>query len=216
LLSWCKKIKDYDQRAKLFTNDKKWKDLQQSLQQIAQTWTTYTTEETVKRHNIVVNDLLSFMMETADRSNLTLDDDIDNNYLVRAVVDKFASIAAQIGSVQETAFDIMASGQMREYDKTKLSYLLNELNDSINSLDSFTAPIFQQQKQARKQLDHSQEVLKEEVLRVATIVNTQLWAGEKIAIDTKSFYEAASPAREKMFAAAGQMVQLLEMRIAEK
>jgi methyl-accepting chemotaxis protein len=44
----------------------------------------------------------------------------------------------------------------------------------------------------------------------------QIWTAEKIAIDTKSFYEAASSAREKMFAAAGQMVQLLETRIAKK
>jgi methyl-accepting chemotaxis protein len=211
-----RKIKDYDRRTKLLANDKKWQDLQQSLQQIAQIWTTYTTEETIKRHHIVVTDLLDLMMETADRSHLTLDDDIDNNYLVRVVVDKFAHIAAQIGSVQETAFDIMASGQMREYSKTKLSYLLNGLSDSISSLDSFTSSIFQQQKQARKQLTRSQEVLKEEMLRVSNLVNTRLLTAEEITIDTKSFYEATSPAREKMFAAAGQMVQLLKMRIAEK
>jgi methyl-accepting chemotaxis protein len=53
-------------------------------------------------------------------------------------------------------------------------------------------------------------------LCVSNIINTQLLTADEITIDTKSFYEATSPAREKMFAAAGQMVQLLEMRIAEK
>jgi methyl-accepting chemotaxis protein len=200
----------------LFGVDKKLNSLLESWRQIEKSWTTYTTSETVNRHNTIINDLISLMMMIADGSNLTLDNDIDNNYMVRILVDKIPYLTESIGAIQALASEMTLNNKMYEMEKQKLTYLLNTFDSSINSMKNSTTSIFRENKAVQKKFNLVNNSAMTEMFTISYVINSEFFWEAAITISPKEVYEKTNAPHENLYKMAKFIIDLLEDRINQQ
>jgi methyl-accepting chemotaxis protein len=212
-----KRIQTIHQENKdLFGIDKQWKTILESWKQIKNGWTSYTTDETVERHNTIINRLMEEMMMVADRSNLTLDSNIDNNYMARIIVDKIPYLTELIGSTQALTVKLAFSTQMYDLEKTKLTYFLNTIASSVTSLSNSTSLIFRENKKLHGKFSEYQDTATTEIISMSGIMDKEFLMASNVTITPKEVHEKTNRANEKLYNMANFVVKLLEQRIDQQ
>lgn len=200
----------------LFEINKQWKEFSESWKQMKNGWTTYTMDETVSRHNIMINNLIEMMMNVADRSNLTLDNNIDNNYLSRVIVEKIPALTELISSAQALGVKMSSSTQIYEIDQEKMTYFLNAIDNSLNSLNRSASLMFVDDKQLQNKLGQYKDATMTEIIGMSSMMNEKFLMVGRVSITPKELYEKTNRAHEKLYDLAKFGVKLLEERINER
>jgi methyl-accepting chemotaxis protein len=206
----------HKQNKDLFPVSEQWKAFQESWKQIEQNWSTFTTEETVKRHNIMINDLTLLMTMIADRSNLTLDNNIDNNYLVRLIVDKVPYITELIGATQAFASEMAINKKIDENGKAKLTYLLNSLESSIISLNNSTVSIFRENKTMHEKFNQYKDAVMTETFAISNVIDSEFLRTTTISIEPNIIYDKTNGAHEQLFKTAQFGIDILKKAINQE
>ncbi|WP_027408838.1 methyl-accepting chemotaxis protein [Anoxybacteroides tepidamans] len=200
----------------LFVINKQWKEFMETWKQMKGGWTSYTMDETVSRHNIIIESLIDMMMNVADRSNLTLDNNIDNNYLASVVVEKIPSLTELISSAQALGVKIALSTQMYEMDQSKMTYFLNAIDNSLNALNRSAAMMFVDDKQLQNKFEQYKDAAMTEVISMSGIMDKEFLMVGQVSLQPKDMYEKTNQAHEKLYETAKFSVNLLKERINER
>ncbi|GGJ57179.1 methyl-accepting chemotaxis protein [Anoxybacillus voinovskiensis] len=199
-----------------FAIQKQWKDFSNTWQQMKSGWKTYTMDETVSRHNIIINNLIEMMMTVADRSNLTLDSNIDNNYLSRLMVEKIPALTELISSAQALGVKMSFSTQIYEMDQQKMTYFLNAIDNSLNSLNHSASLMFMNDKPLQNKFDEYKSTAMTEVISMSGMMNKEFLMVGQVSIKPNELYERTNRAHEKLYNMEQFMMKLLAERINDR
>jgi methyl-accepting chemotaxis protein len=206
----------HKQNKDLFRISEQWKTFLGSWQLIEQNWATFTTDEAIKRHNIIINDLTLLMVTIADRSNLTLDNNIDNNYLVRLIVDRLPYLTELIGSTQALALEIAINKQIDEHEKARLTYLINSLDSSIISFNNSTISIFRENKKMSEKFNQYKDRVMTETFAISNVIDSEFLRVETVTIEPKMIYEKTNGAHEQLYKTAQFGIDVLTKTIEQE
>ncbi|MCX8047123.1 MAG: methyl-accepting chemotaxis protein, partial [Anoxybacillus gonensis] len=125
-----------------FIDEEKWKSLLQQMKDVQNNWKMYTASEAVKRHNALVYDLQKMLLHIADRSNVSLDNDMNNHYLARLFVEQIPLLTETIGGAQSFAAELTLKSELYEIERSKMTYWTNVLETAMQTVSRSTAPLF--------------------------------------------------------------------------
>jgi methyl-accepting chemotaxis protein len=200
----------------IFAIKKEWTEFLETWKQMKGGWMSYTMDETVSRHNIIIESLTNMMMNVADRSHLTLDDNIDNNHLSRVLVEKIPLLTELISSAQALGVKISLSTQMYDIEKEKMTYFLNAIDNSLNALNRSASLMFVHDKNLQAKFQQHKDTVMTEVISMSGMVNQEFLMAGEVSLEPKAMYERTNRAHDKLHEMATFGLNLLKERIDER
>jgi methyl-accepting chemotaxis protein len=104
-------LKNRDTFAKLA---KEWADLKSKV-------TRLSADESFIEHNKLIDALFDYMKETADKSNMTLDTDMDSFYVMNPAVFKLPTLLGSVGRLRNLGTRILMGQEMTPEEKTEMT-----------------------------------------------------------------------------------------------
>jgi methyl-accepting chemotaxis protein len=95
----------------------RWRELKREWQALRIDVLGLSRPESLKRHTTLIEELVLFMGDAADNSNLTLDPDIDTYYLMDTMVKKIPESIENVGKLRATGTGIIARRQITEEER---------------------------------------------------------------------------------------------------
>ena len=101
-------------------------------------------QESLNLQNGIIENLLSLNTQVANASNLTMDSDLDSNYLMDTVINKLPLELEQSTQLTVTGVDMASSKSVDPDAKMQLALASGTLNSSLNSLHNGLQVVYQQ------------------------------------------------------------------------
>ena len=109
---------------KLQNIEKKWADLNNNYKK-------YSVKENFELHNQLINDTIAFISHLTDKSNLTLDPDLDTFYIMDAFGFKLPNLLEKISLAKVEGLKIISTETADNTELIKLSTLIDEINELL-------------------------------------------------------------------------------------
>jgi len=200
----------------IFAIAEAWTSHISAWEKISSGWRTFTTGENMKRHNALINDMLSTILLVSDRSKLTLDSDINNSYLVRLVVDKIPYISELVGSTQAYASELTFQNQIEESERTQLTYYLNSLSNATSTLKSVTESLFRGSEALQEKYKQYTGLVISEISNISSKIDWRLLRNTGAMITAKELYSETNEAQAALYELTLFSVKMLKDRIDEQ
>ncbi len=101
---------------------------------------SYTAEESLGKHNRLMNDITIFLQTTADKSNLSLDPEMDSYYMVDAAAVHIPQLLNDLGQFRGLGFFVLTRHAMTVAERVELNVLqklfANEFEHLRSALDT--------------------------------------------------------------------------------
>jgi methyl-accepting chemotaxis protein len=177
---------------------------------------TSTAQQTYTQYTALIADLLDHMRDVADKSNLTLDPDIDSYYLMDTFVNKLPALAEGLGQTRGFGVGMIARHSQLPHEKVFLETLvanaqvaLKWTRKNIVTAQRENAALQESLEQPLQSLQASEQFL--------TMVHKELVETSAIGIAPAAYFDAATDAIDKTFVLNEQVQlqldQLLKARI---
>jgi methyl-accepting chemotaxis protein len=106
-----------------------WKEIKESLY-------SYTAEESLGKHNRLINDITMFLQTTADKSNLSLDPEMDSYYMVEAAAVHIPNVLNYIEQFRGLGFFVLTRHAMTVGERVELNVLQKQFETEFENLRS--------------------------------------------------------------------------------
>ncbi len=116
-----------------------WKSIRQDWEAIRAQGLTWTAPENIKRHSVMIGNVLLFMVDVADDTQLTLDPYMDTYYAMDTVVSKMPVMLESLGMTRARGTNVLTkrelSPQMRIDITAQIAQMAGTLRDQNINLD---------------------------------------------------------------------------------
>ncbi|MBW7903166.1 MAG: methyl-accepting chemotaxis protein [Rhodocyclaceae bacterium] len=191
---------------------KEWKAITDEWTALRTDVLTWTGVESFRRHTVLIDDVLTFMVSVADGYHLTIDPDIDSYYLIDTVMTKAPIALERLGQMRARGTGILTKKQMLHEQQVEMNTLVAELNGALKTLKinlektaHFNPDLKAALDQATRDYVGSSEqigkVIIEDMLLGAFMMEPKEWFGlTTTAIDTgyKQMFETMLPTLETL------------------
>ncbi|MGJ7035700.1 methyl-accepting chemotaxis protein [Anoxybacillus eryuanensis] len=188
----------HKQQQASFIEEEQWKQLLQQMNDIQENWKTFTVSEATKRHNALVYDLQKMLLHIADRSNVSLDNDMNNHYLARLVVEQVPLLTETIGGAQSFAAELTLKSELYEIERSKMTYWTNVLETAMQTVSRSTAPLFVDDEPLRKKVQQYNDVISTDLLSMVSLFQREFLQANQISLTSVELYEKTNDAFEKL------------------
>jgi methyl-accepting chemotaxis protein len=113
---------------------KAWKGILAEWALIRAEGLSWTSVESFSRHTVLIDNVLTFMVDIADATSLTLDPEIDSYYLIDTVMSKAPVALERLGQMRAKGTGILTKKVMHDQQKIEMSALMAELNGALKTL----------------------------------------------------------------------------------
>lgn len=186
-----------------------WKEIKSNLY-------SYTAEESLAKHNLLINGTTRFLQVTADKSNLSLDPEMDSYYLVDAIATHIPSVLNFLGQFRGLGYFALKRHAMTVSERVELNVLqklfANEFENLMSALDNATG--------ANAALSNAMQATRKEAEEAAGYflgAETVGLLNGDLTIDPAAFFERGSVAIAALYKlwdlSAEQLDGLLAARI---
>nr|WP_221248269.1 methyl-accepting chemotaxis protein [Anoxybacillus mongoliensis] len=188
----------HKQQQASFIEEEQWKQLLQQMNDIQENWKTFTVSEATKRHNALIYDLQKMLLHVADRSNVSLDNDMNNHYLARLVVEQVPLLTETIGGAQSFAAELTLKSELYEIERSKMTYWTNVLETAMQTVSRSTAPLFVDDEPLRKKVQQYNDVISTDLLSMVSLFQREFLQTNQISLTSVELYEKTNGAFEKL------------------
>ena len=106
-----------------------WKEIKDNLY-------SYTAEESLGKHNSLINDITMFLQTTADKSNLSFDPEMDSYYLLDAAAVHIPNVLNYIEQFRGLGFFVLTRHAMTVGERVELNVLQKQFATAFENLKS--------------------------------------------------------------------------------
>ncbi|MCG3084102.1 methyl-accepting chemotaxis protein [Anoxybacillus sp. LAT_35] len=181
-----------------FIEEEKWKQLLQQMKDVQDNWKMYTASEAVKRHNALIYDLHQLLLSVASRSNVSLDNDMNNHYLARLFVEHVPLLTEMIGGAQSFAAELTIKDELYEIERSKMTYWINALETAMQTISRATAPLFVDDASMRKKVQQYNDIISTDLLSITSLLQREFLQTNQISLTSVELYEKTNNANEQL------------------
>ncbi|ALP54151.1 chemotaxis protein [Candidatus Tenderia electrophaga] len=172
--------------------------------------------DSIRAHTQMISDLLALLMHIADKSEITLDPELDTYYLGDALVSKLPLLTEAMGQSRALGSSIAAQGQIGQKEAVRLSVLVDRINANNNSLDAglesamdHNPDVAAALKQFIDENDHAIDTLE-------NLLTRELLDTENITVDSGAVFNASTKAIDNAFELFDKALPVMDDLLAER
>jgi len=112
--------------------EKKFESIKEKWANIDNNYEKTTAKENFEQHTALTNDIIALISHLCDKSNLTLDPDLDTYYIMDAFGFKLPNLLEKVALSKVEGLKIILTGSKDKIELIRLATLLDETNELIN------------------------------------------------------------------------------------
>jgi len=201
---------------KLGTSDA-WRKLKTAWQALAASADSLSPPESFRAHTEVIVAAQDFIILTADRSNMTLDPDIDTYYLIDAFATKIVRATESAGQMRAASVLALQSRSISPERRSDLAVLLRLIERDMTDIDSGLDKVEKAAPDTQKVLSAPRKALKDAFSTYLAKVRTEVIDSEAPDAAPESMLSVASAAIDAAYvvndAARTEFVRLVGARV---
>ena len=149
-------------------------------------------KESISRHTSLVSELLNFSAYIADTSELTLQDNLDEFYLVDTIVHKLPKAGELMGQSRALGSGVAARKSASKEERQKLLYLSQSMTEALNETNRGMDIVYSKRTELKNRLGESSDKAFKLTKQLIITINTELIDTETITIDGQKYYDFAT------------------------
>jgi methyl-accepting chemotaxis protein len=110
-----------------------WKAIRQDWETIAAQGLTWTPPENIKRHTVMIGNVLQFMVTVADETQLTLDPVMDTYYAMDTLVTKMPAMLEQMGITRARGTGLLTKKELSSQQRVDLASILAQMEGTLRA-----------------------------------------------------------------------------------
>ncbi|MBL8430535.1 MAG: methyl-accepting chemotaxis protein [Dechloromonas sp.] len=112
-----------------------WKATRQDWDAIASQGMTWSSAENIKRHTVMIGNVLQFMVTVGDETQLTLDPVMDTYYFMDTIVSKMPAMLEQMGITRARGTGLLTKKEMSHQQSVELTSILSQMESTLRAQD---------------------------------------------------------------------------------
>ena len=174
-------------------------------------------KQTFSEYTDLVEELLAFTIYISDQSNLTLDPNIETNYLKTILTSNIPLMTEALGKTRGKGSGLAAKGAVSDKDRITLLTFLSIIKSNNRAVKNSLLRIYDEAKDIRSELDPLYSDLDQSVNAFITLTNNKLLFVQGTMVESSSYFAAGSDVIAKALslydAVDKSLVRLLDKRI---
>ncbi len=200
---------------KLFGVSHAWQRIKTTWKQLAQDSSDSSNRAAIfQRHSQLVADLLNLINDISDRSNLTLDTQLDTHYLGASITNFLPQMVENLGQARGMASGMAAEQQIDREEQIKLSVLLTNVEKSIGQMERAKRILEQTQSAGTLSSQFSNSITS--ARNYLTYLHNQILSQEFIEADATEVFSRGSKVIDSNLTALNGLIPQLDQRLADR
>ena len=184
----------------VFNTREEWKKLRSEWQALAAKAETLAAPESFKSHTAVIGLVQDFIILTADRSNMTLDPDLETFYLIDAFATKVIRATEFAGQMRAMSVRSMQSAAISPEDRMELAVLVRLIARDQADIDIGLDKVEQANAEAKGALSQPRQTMKAATEAYLKLVQAEVISPETPQGDPVNMLKVASSAIDAAYA----------------
>lgn len=110
-----------------------WKKIRAEWEALRSQGLTWSAPENIKAHTVLIDQMLLFMVETADATEMTLDPAMDTFYMMDTVVVKMPAMLERLGQTRARGTGVLAKKEISPQMKIDIASTLAEMSNTLRA-----------------------------------------------------------------------------------
>jgi len=196
-----------------------WKSIRQDWEAIRAQGLSWTPAENIKRHSAMLANVLRFMVDVADETELTLDPVMDTYYFMDTVVSKMPAMLEPLGITRARGTGVLAKKELTQQQRNDIALLIAGISVNLQAQNSNIEKVLRFAPSLREQLSGPSREFSSGVEKILALVQDDI-LGEKYSTASQDYFAAVTQVIDLGYKVmhetlVPQFEQQLERRIAD-
>jgi methyl-accepting chemotaxis protein len=196
-----------------------WKSIRQDWEAIRSQGLSWTPPENIKRHSAMLANVLRFMVDVADETELTLDPVMDTYYFMDTVVSKMPAMLEPLGITRARGTGVLTKKELTQQQRNDIALLIAGISVNLHAQNSNIEKVLRFAPSLQAQLSGPSREFSNGVEKILALVQEDI-LGEKYSTTPQDYYTAVTQIIDLGYKVMyetliPQFEQQLERRIAD-
>ena len=195
---------------KLLRSSDKWEEIKKEWLVLHKEIDSIPLKQAVTRHTELIAELLTFNAHVADTSQLVLQEDLDQYYLVDIIVSKLPKAAEAMGQARAVGAGALAKKSVNDEERMKLLYLTQSISALLLEANRGTEIVYDKNLQAKQRLQEMKDKAFKSSEALVEIVERQILGATVITLDADEYYNFSTETINDVYALLNAESNILE------
>ncbi len=173
--------------------------------------------EAIKLHSTLIADMLKLMTLVADNSEITLDPELDSNYLANALISGLPNMLEQMGQARALGSAVAAKGKFaNQQSYTHLAVLSNNINNYFRNVSHGLNAAYKENAELRKMLIQPTDLNNHAVREMQILLKDKLLNAETISVSSEQVFNSATEAITRSYKLYDALVPKLDQLFMQR
>ncbi len=173
----------------------------------------FSTEETIVAHSQFIREIVDFQMYIATTSNLILDADKANYFLVGSLLEDLPNMAEYMGMSRATGTAVVNNKQMSTDEKITLLFNLRSMESYLNSSIRKLEFAFAASPEVKTLIEQPYKEAQEAALATIHLIDEEVLNASTINLDTASFFSTITESINQVYSLMDEGTSVLDDRL---
>ncbi|MFP9130849.1 methyl-accepting chemotaxis protein [Niallia sp. BSM11] len=176
-----------------------WAEMKQQWNTLQSDVESLKLQEATSRHIDYLGNILDFMVEVGDQSELFLAKAPENYYIINDVTTTLPNLTEHLGQIRAVGMSIAAEQKITDDQKIQLVSLYASVQNSLELLEHGKAIIFTNKPSLENSLGEASQSTLEETNKFLEFVQKEFSTNTSITVNTDEFYNMATATIDTSF-----------------
>ncbi|WP_346286532.1 methyl-accepting chemotaxis protein [Zoogloea sp.] len=177
-----------------------WAAIRQGWADVQARAVTLSAADSLRLHNDYIAKIQEYITGVADKTNATLDPELETYYLMDLFVARLPALTEDAGQLRALGSGLAARHQSVEAERVAMHVLLSRMNEGRAAVDVSVAKAGSESSSLRGLLDAPRQKFDAELAALADLVGGSLLRSSEISVPPSQVFEAASRAVDATYA----------------
>lgn len=164
-----------------------WKKIRQDWEEIRIQGLTWTPPENIKRHTVMIRNVLVLMVDIADATELTLDPVMDTYYFMDTVVSKMPAMLEPLGITRARGTGVLTKKELTPQLRVDLAAVIAQMDSTLTVQNENIAKVVHYSPSLQLGLSGPAKDFSDGVEKIFALVRNDILS-EKFATDPKDYF----------------------------
>ncbi|MFV8828236.1 methyl-accepting chemotaxis protein [Alkalihalobacterium sp. APHAB7] len=193
-----------------------WDDIKQGWTQISSNVYSYSSEETINVHSNYIRELVDFQMYIATTSNLILDTDKANSFLVSSLLEDLPNMAEYMGMSRAVGTAIVNNQEMSDQERLDLLFNIKTMENYLHSTSRKLEFAFTASPEVETQLAAEYREAQLAAEKSIHLIEEQILNASSIRVDTSTFFSTITESLDNVYVLMNKGMVVIDNRLDQQ
>ncbi|MDE5414776.1 methyl-accepting chemotaxis protein [Alkalihalobacterium chitinilyticum] len=196
--------------------EQQWDDIIQGWNQVSSNVYSYSAEEAISVHSKYIRELVDFQMYIATTSNLILDTDMANSFLVSSLLEDLPNMAEYMGMSRAVGTAIVNNKEMSDQERLDLLFNIKTMENYLNSTSRKLEFAFTASPEVETQLAAEYREAQLAAEKSIHLIEEQILNASSIRVDTSTFFSTITESLDNVYVLMNKGMVVIDNRLDQQ